>query len=134
MSDPHFDSSSSLSDGLWGTFKDKISSALAHLLVISDVWRVSNAQSISFWVAFVEANYAERLMVVRNSTADALVPMPVGFRFCTQPFSRLLVSCDRTFQLNRPLCWILQFFRNNEQDYAMKEVMLALISLTLKNI
>jgi len=47
VSDPNFDSSSSLTEGLWGIFKSKVSNSLAHLLLVSDVWRVSNETTMS---------------------------------------------------------------------------------------
>jgi hypothetical protein len=45
VSDASFDSSSSLTEDLWGVFKKKISNPLAHLLLFSDVWRISNQPS-----------------------------------------------------------------------------------------
>ena len=47
VSDRDFDSSSSLTEGLWGIFKIKISNLFAHLLLVSDVWRVSNETAMS---------------------------------------------------------------------------------------
>ena len=128
VSDANFDSSSSLSEGLWGSFKQKISSALAQLLVISDVWRVSDEQTLLLWCEFVEANYPQRLMLLNS--ADAVVQMPMGFRFCTQPFGRLLVSFDRNYAenaeslMNEPLRWLLDYIDRNadESEVDLKEV------------
>ncbi len=120
VSDASFDSSSSLTEGLWGVFKHKISNPLAHLLLVSDVWRVSDESSSKLWCDFVIANYHDRLMSLNSS--DSLVQMPVGFRSCTRPFGRLLASFDINFaqrtdsRLNAPLRWLLNRIAKNEDE------------------
>ena len=120
VSDVNFDSSSSLTEGLWGVFKHKISNPLAHLLLVSDVWRISDHPSIKLWCDFVTANYPDRLMSLNPS--DSIVQMPIGFRTCTQPFGRLLASFD--MHLNRPLQWLLDSVSKNEDGNSqeIKEV------------
>ena len=121
-SDANFDSSSSLTEGLWGVFKHKISNTLAHLLIVSDVWRVSDESSAKLWCDFVMANYENRLMSINSSDFQ----LPVGFRSCTRPFGRLLASFDANFvqspksRLNAPLRWLLQRIAQNEGDDSQK--------------
>ena len=121
-SDANFDSSSSLTEGLWGVFKHKISNTLAHLLIFSDVWRVSDESSAKLWCDFVMANYENRLMSINSSDFQ----LPVGFRSCTRPFGRLLASFDANFvqspksRLNAPLRWLLQRIAQNEGDDSQK--------------
>ena len=118
VNDANFDSTSSLTECLWGVFKHKISNPLAHLLVISDVWRVSDISLAKLWCKFVTANYHDRLMA-RNSS-KTLVQMPVGFQSCTQPFGRLLATLATTFssesRLNAPLRWLLNHNANNKDE------------------
>lgn len=125
VSDVHFDSSSSLTEGLWGVFKHKISNPFAHLLLVSDVWRVCDESTMKLWCDFITANYSDRLTTFHSS--DTIVQMPVGFRSCTQPFGRLLASFDINFaqrpdsRLNGPLQWLLNYVNKAEGDF-MKEV------------
>ena len=120
VNDSNFDSSSSLTEGLWGVFKQKLSNPLAHLLIVSDVWRVYDDSSAKLWCDFVIANYHDRLMSLNSS--DSLVQIPVGFRSCTRPFGRLLSSFDINFaqrpesRLNAPLRWLLNRIAKNEDD------------------
>jgi hypothetical protein len=120
VNDASFDSSSSLTEGLWGVFKHKISNPLAHLLLVSDVWRISDQPSTKLWCDFVNANYPDRLMSLNSS--DSLVQMPIGFRTCTQPFGRLLASFDT--HLNGPLQWLLDRVSKSEdaKSQEIKEV------------
>ena len=124
VSDVNFDSSSSLTEGLWGVFKHKISNPVAHLLLISDVWRVSDKSSKKLWCNFVEANYPDRLMSLNSS--DSLVQIPIGFRSCTRPFGRLLASFDISYaqrtesRLNGPLQWLLDNVAKNQEDDSQK--------------
>ena len=120
VSDASFDSSSSLTEGLWGVFKHKISNPIAHLLLVSDVWRISDEPSINLWCDFVTANYPDRLMSLNSS--DSHVQMPIGFRSCTQPFGRLLASFD--IHLNGPLRWLLDRIAKYEDgnSQGIKEV------------
>lgn len=116
--DADFDSSSSLTEGLWGTYKHKISIHLAHLLLTSDVWRVSNTTTMQLWCDFVEANYSDRLMLLHSS--NMMVPKPDGFDFCSQPFGRLLVSfvsasVNQEANLNGPLHWLLNHIMESDQ-------------------
>lgn len=90
VSGSDFDSSSSLTEGLWGAYKKKVSIPVAHLLLTSDVWKVSDSATLSLWCDFVEAHYPDRLMVLNSS--DAFIQIPFGFHFCSQPFGRLLAS------------------------------------------
>jgi hypothetical protein len=55
--------------------------------------------------------------------------MPIGFRFCNQPFGRLLASFDRQYalnsdsQLNKPLRWLLDRINQLEENgLVMQEV------------
>lgn len=129
VNDLNFDSSSSLTEGLWSVFKHKLSNPLAHLLLVSDVWRVYDKSSAQLWCTFVTSNYPDRLMFLHS--ADSVVQMPTGFRCCTRPFGRLLASFDLSFsqnpdsRLNGPLNWLLNFIAKNEEDNSqeMKEVL-----------
>ncbi|KAI9554203.1 hypothetical protein GHT06_019475 [Daphnia sinensis] len=120
VSDPSFDSSSSLTEGLWGVFKHKISNPLAHFLLVSDIWRITDLPSAALWCDFVTANYPDRLMSLNSS--DSPPQMPVGFRSCTQPFGRLLASFDMNYaqrtepRLNGPLRWLLERVAKNEDE------------------
>ena len=124
ISDASFDSSSSLTDGLWSVFKQKISNPLAHLLLISDVWRVSDQSSIKLWCDFIDANYPDRLMSLNSS--DSVVQIPVGFSSCTRPFGRLLASFDISYaqrtesRLNGPLQWLLDNIAKYQEDDSQK--------------
>ena len=117
VGDANFDSSSSLTESLWGVFKHKISSPLSHLLLVSDVYKVSDAASMALWCDFVRDNYADRLIF---SSTEHLVQIPVGFRFCTQPFARLLSVLDKNLingqpvevNNNNPVHWLLNRIRN----------------------
>ena len=60
---------------------------------------------------------------------DSLIQMPVGFRFCQQPFGRLLASFDKKYAqnshspLNRPLRWLIDNIKQmGENSFAMQEV------------
>lgn len=118
--DANFDSSSSLTEGLWGVFKHKISNQLAHLLIVSDVWRVSDESLSKLWCDFVTDNYDDRLMSFNSS--NSLVQMPVGFSSCTRPFGRLLSLLDTYFvqgtdsRLNTPLHWLLNRIATNKDE------------------
>lgn len=118
--DENFDSSTSLTESLWGVLKHQISNLLAHLLLVSDVWRVSDEPSAKLWCDFVKANYGDRLM--SPSSSDSPLQMPIGFRVCIQPFGRLLASLDVHFakqtdsSLNRPLCWLLNYIARNQDE------------------
>uniref|UniRef100_A0A0P4YE06 AAA+ ATPase domain-containing protein n=2 Tax=Daphnia magna TaxID=35525 RepID=A0A0P4YE06_9CRUS len=120
VSDPSFDSSSSLTEGLWGVFKHKISNPLAHFLLISDIWRITDLPSSMLWCDFVIANYPDRLMSLNSS--DTPPQIPVGFRSCTQPFGRLLASFNMNYaqrtepRLNGPLRWLLERIAKNEDE------------------
>ncbi len=120
VNDSNFDSSSSLTEGLWGVFKHKISNPLAHLLVVSDVWRVSDQSSALLWCDFIKANYPDRLISFNSS--DSVIQMPVGFRSCTRPFGRLLASFDMNYaqhpesHLNGPLHWLLERIAKSSDD------------------
>jgi hypothetical protein len=93
-------------------------------LLISDVWRVSDKSSTKLWCDFVSANYPDRLMSLNSS--DSLVQIPIGFRSCTRPFGRLLVSFDMSYaqrtesRLNGPLQWLLDNVGKNEEDDSQK--------------
>ena len=59
----------------------------------------------------------------------AFVEMPVGFRFCHQPFGRLLASFDKQYAqnpdsgLSGPLRWLLDRINNLEENsLTMQEV------------
>lgn len=135
VNDPNFDSSSSLTEGLWGVFKNKLSNPLAHLLLVSDVWRVCDESSAKLWCDFVTANYPDRLMTLNSS--DSVVQIPVGFRSCTRPFGRLLVSFDVNStqrpgsSLNGPLHWLLDHLAKNQDDnyQEIREVWFYLVDL-----
>ncbi len=126
VSDPQFDASSSLTEGLWGFLKHKISIPLAHLLLTSDVWRVFDSTTMSLWCDFVDANYPERLLLLNSN--EKTVQIPVGFRFCRQPFGRLLVSYDtitavnQQEKLNEPLHWLLRRIGNDTTGGDLREV------------
>lgn len=126
VKDANFDSTTSLTEGLWGAYKNKVSIHLAHLLLTSDVWRVSDdATTLSLWCDFVDANYPDRLMLLNSK--EAFVQIPVGFRFCSQPFGRLLASLDGVSAnkeeiLNKPLHWLLDRIRNSPDEADLKEV------------
>lgn len=113
VTDAHFDSSSSLTEGLWEVFKQKISKPLAHLLLMGDVWRLNNPDDISMWCAFVTENFPDRLMVMNSTTA--LLQVPVGLRSCKQPFGRLLALFDKSYsdssesKLTGLLSWLLKY-------------------------
>lgn len=132
VSDPSFDSSSSLTEGLWGVFKHKISNPLAHFLLISDIWRITDLPSSMLWCDFVIANYPDRLMSLNSS--DTPPQIPVGFRSCTQPFGRLLASFNMNYaqrtepRLNGPLRWLLERIAKNEDENSqeIKEVCMQL--------
>ena len=51
VSDGDFDSSSSLTEALWGVFKHKLSYPLSHLLLISDICKISTSSSIDMVLA-----------------------------------------------------------------------------------
>ncbi|XP_057375006.1 uncharacterized protein LOC130695963 [Daphnia carinata] len=120
VNDPSFDSSSSLTEGLWGVFKHKICNPLAHFLLVSDIWRISDRPSVTLWCDFVTANYPDRLMSLNSS--DSPPQIPVGFRTCTQPFGRLLASFGMNYgqrtepRLNEPLQWLLKRVAENEDE------------------
>lgn len=126
--DCDFDSTSSLTEGLWNVFQRKISNPLAHLLLVSDVWHVSDETSVQLWCQFVRANYPDRLMSLRS--ADSIVQIPTGFRCCDRPFGRLLASFDTNFvqhpdsSLNGPLNWLINFIAKYDGTDAqeMKQV------------
>jgi hypothetical protein len=117
-----------LTESLWGVFKNKISNSLANLLLVSDVWRVSDISSMDLWCDFVVANYPDRLLAPNSS--DSLVQMPFGFRSCTRPFGRLLANFDLGYaqrcdsRLNGPLQWLLNNVAKNqeEESQVIKEV------------
>lgn len=120
VSDANFDSSSSLTESLWGVFKYKISNPLAHLLLVSDVWRVCDESSVKLWCDFVAGNYPNRLMSPQSS--DSIVQLPVGFRICTQPFGRLLADTNFAQQscLSGPLQWLLDHLAPSDDPDARK--------------
>ena len=47
VNDSDFDSSSSLTEALWGVFKHKLSYPLSHLLLVSDICKISTSSSIN---------------------------------------------------------------------------------------
>ncbi|KAI9554792.1 hypothetical protein GHT06_020069 [Daphnia sinensis] len=118
VSDASFDSSSALTKALWNVFKHKISSPLAHLLVVSEVWRVTDDSSVKMWCEFVSANYPDRLMLLNPS--DLFVQTPIGFGICYCLFGRLLVSFEKNHhaepRLNGPLQWLLDYVGKNENN------------------
>lgn len=114
VSDASFDSSSSLSNALWGVLKQKISKSLAHVLLVSDVWHVSDKWSIELWCDFVETHYPHRLL--SPVTSDSVVQMPIGFRICTRPLGRLLASFQIAQNINEPLQWLLKRLSENRDD------------------
>ncbi len=123
VTDPNFDSSSSLTEGLWGAYKTKISVPLAHLLLTSDVSKVSNLGTMSLWCSFVDANYPDRLMLLNSN--EPFVPIPVGFRFCSQPFGRLLACFDAVNQdpnVNGALRWLFNNIEQSEDAVYLKKV------------
>lgn len=126
VSDANFDASSSLTEGLWSVFKHKISNPLAQLLLISDVWRVTDDARAALWCDFVEANYPDRLMSVH--TSDCVVQSPAGFRSCKQPFGRLLASLDGSCLqkpdsvADEPLLWLLEHLSKDKRFRPLKEV------------
>ena len=83
------------------------------------------------WCDFVETNFPDKVLF--HST-DALVQIPVGFRYCHQPFGRLLASFDRQYALspdsplNKPLRWLLE--RVNQENGLVQEVSTSLLSST----
>ncbi len=131
VGDASFDSSSSLTKGLWGVFKQKISNPLAHLLLVSDVWRISDRFSMNLWCDFVDENYPNRLIL--PSPSDSVVQMPIGFRLCTRPLGRLLASFknNQTQNINEPLQWLLNRLAENEDNDSqeIKQVRTKLCSL-----
>ncbi len=126
VSEPNFDSSSSLTEGLWGSLKQKISIPLAHLLITSDVWRVTDSATMSLWCDFVVENYPKWLMLLNSS--DRTIHIPIGFHFCSQPFGRLLVSFDshpgfnQEAKLNAPLNWLLHRIGNYSNEVDLRRV------------
>ena len=122
VDDVHFDSSSSLTEALWGVLKHRLANPLSHLLLVSDVWRVADATAVKLWCRFVRDVYPDRLMVPHSQT---LPPMPTGFRICTQPFGRLFSYLNKNYvdrpgsQLNGPLRWLLHWISRNEADSAL---------------
>ena len=67
---------------------------------------------------------------------DSLIQMPVGFRFCQQPFGRLLTSFDEKYAqnshspFNRPLRWLIDHIKQRhlgENSFAMQEVSTSLV-------
>lgn len=83
---------------------------------------------MSLWCDFVDANYPERLMLLNSS--ETFVQIPVGFRFCSQPFGRLLASLDRAsasvnqeVKLNGPLHWLLERIQNGSEEVDLKEAL-----------
>jgi hypothetical protein len=126
--DSNFDSSSSLTQSLWGVFKHKISNPLANLLLVSDVWRVSDKSTMNLWCDFVVANYPDRLLAPNSS--DSVVQMPFGFRSCTRLFGRLLANFDLGYaqrsdsRLNGPLQWLINRVAENQEEESqeIKEV------------
>ena len=133
VSDTNFDSSSSLTEGLWGVFKYKLSNTLAHLLLVSDVWRVGNRFTTDLWCDFVIANYPNRLISLGSS--DSIVQIPVGFHSCSQPFGRLLATFDGNFAQNNvsnwssPLRWLLSRIAktDNDDSQIIKEVLYTIL-------
>ncbi len=127
VSGPDFDSSSSLTDGLWGAYKKKVSIPVAHLLLTSDVWKVSDSATLSLWCDFVEAHYPDRLMLLNSS--DAVIQIPFGFHFCSQPFGRLLVSFDlvstsvnQSPNVNGLLPWLFDNIARSNDVVTLKKV------------
>ncbi len=115
VSDADFDSSSSLSNALWGVFKQKISKSLAHVLLVSDVWHVSDQWSIELWCDFFDTHYPHQRLV-SSVTSDSVVQMPIGFRICSRPLGRLLASFQIAQNINEPLQWLLKRLSENRDD------------------
>ena len=92
VGDEQFDASSSLREALWGVLKEKISGPLSHILVISDVWRVSDAAQAALWCGFVRQHCQSGFLISGNTALP--VEIPFGFHLSSQPFGRLLHSLD----------------------------------------
>ncbi len=110
-------------EGLWGAYKTKVSTPLAHLLLTSDVCKVSNLGTMSLWCDFVDANYPDRRMLLNSN--ESFVPIPVGFRFCSQPFGRFLVSFDSENQdqnVNGALRWLFDYIAHSKDSVNLKKV------------
>lgn len=127
--DQHFDSSTSLSEGLWEVFKQKMIRPLAHLLLITDVWRVVEPEDVGLWCRFLEDNYKDGLLLVSNSTT-APVQVPAGMQCCRKPFGRLLAQLDKRsierwdHERTLFLPWLLNYIDKNSSD-KVKDVMKA---------
>ena len=121
VSDAHFDSSSSLSEGLWNALKYTISNSVAQLLIISDVGLVSDISWAKLWCDFMNANYPGRLIMPMDAH-NPYIQIPCGFSSCTRPFGRLLISLDANYishpesQLYIPLNWLLSHVAQSQDE------------------
>lgn len=120
VGDGNFDSTSSLTEALFGVIKHKIGNQLAHLLLVSDVWRVNDESSAVLWCDFVKDNYPSRLMSL--SSPHSMVKIPVGFHSCSQLFGKFFSPNNliEEAHLNGPIKWLIDRLAEHEDGDAQK--------------
>ena len=126
VGDENFDCTSSLTEALWGVFKFQLSRPLSNLLLVSDVWRVSDTAKMELCCDLISQVYPSRLMY--SKMGDTLVQIPFGFRISKQPLGRLLCRYDKHYANNvenrhdDPTTWLLNRIKISEDDVGeMKE-------------